>query len=145
MELVALYLYNRIPIDTESLSNRTFHNLKRNGWYTDTRSSQKFTMLNKRIEHEGKWYRVMVRFEYTGLVENEETYKLSTPTPFIVTECEPLESTTSARWKDNKTYHGPRLGSVSEMMKAGVPVGVIDEVFNDLKEYSMYKRIVYIL
>jgi hypothetical protein len=139
MELVALYLYNRIPIDIKGIKNSTFHNLKRNGWYSDARNNKKFTMLNKRIECQGKWFRALIRFEYKGIEDNDEIFELSIPTPFLVTECEPVESVTSARWKDNKTYHGKTLGSVSDMIRAGVPGEVIDEVFTDLKQYIQYK------
>lgn len=143
MELVALYLYNRIPIQTQNIKNTTFHNLKRHGWYSDVRNNKKFTMLNKRIEWEGKWYRTMIRFEYTGLDENgEETFTLSIPTPFIITECEPIETVSSGRWKDTKTYHGRNLGSVVSMLEAGVPLHVIDEVFTDLKEHIKYHMLV---
>jgi hypothetical protein len=138
MELVSIYLYNRIPIQSEDISNRSFHNLKRNGWYNDVRTNRKFTMLNKRIEVNQKWYRALIRFEYNGVVEGVEAFILSMPCPFIITECEPMESTTSARWKDNKTYHGPNLGSVSEFLRKGVPIQVIDEVYSDLKEFMIY-------
>lgn len=139
MELVAIYLYNRIPIETDNILNITFHGLKRDGWYTDARTNRKFTMLNKRIEYNGQWYRAMIRFEYKGIDPNgQERYQLSIPTPFLITECEPLESVTSARWKDSKTYHGPKLGSVAEMMKQGVPSEIIDEVYKDLLEHTEY-------
>lgn len=139
MELVAVYLYNRIPIETNLICVRSFHNLKRHGWYTDNRTNQKFTMLNKRIEIDNKWYRAMIRFESQGLnMDGVSFFKLSLPAPFIVTQCEPVESISSARWKDNKTYHGPKLGSVTEMLRAGVPVEVIDEVFTDLKRLILY-------
>lgn len=139
MELVAVYLYNRIPIEVHNVSNKTFHNLKRNGWYSDVKNNQKFTMLNKRIEVEGKWYRSLIRFEYQGInSDGNEFFNLSLPTPFVITQCEPVESLTSGRWKDNKTYHGPKLGSVSGFLEAGVPSSLIDEVYRDLQEHIIY-------
>ena len=139
MELVAVYLYNRIPMQIDSISNQTFHNLKRNGWYTDNRTNQKFTMLNKRIEIDGQWYRLLIRFENVGnSVEGLQMFKLSLPVPFIATQCEPVEGLTSARWKDTKTFHGPKLGTVTEMMRAGLPSQLIDQAYADLQEYVIY-------
>jgi hypothetical protein len=138
MELASVYLYNRIPIDLHDISNQTFHSLKRNGWYTDTRTNKKFTMLNKRIEHESKWYRCIIRFEYNGMLEGAESYVLSMPCPFIVTECEPVESVSVASWKDIKTYHGPKLKNVMGLMMEGVPAAIVDEVITDLKENVKY-------
>jgi|GEM_PF-6220664 len=134
MELIRLYLCNRISIETNNISNRTFHFLKRKGWYTDSRSNQKFYMLNKRIQVEGQWYRALIRFEYKGVNADESmVYTLSSPCPFIVTECEAIETLDGTdSWKDVKTYHGPTLKNVTGLLNAGVPMEVIDQVYEDL-------------
>ncbi|MEB2277004.1 hypothetical protein LAV82_23580 [Bacillus sp. ILBB4] len=138
MELVTAYLYNRIPVETNDINVKTFHHLKRNGWYTDARTNKKFTMLNKRIEIDDQWYRVMIRFEYNGFLEGEDVYLLSLPCPFLITKCQPVEGISSARWKDTEVYHGPKLGSVLGFLQKGVPSAIIDEVSNDLKQYVQY-------
>jgi hypothetical protein len=138
MELVSVYLYNRIPIELNNINVITFHKLKREGWYNDTRTNKKFTMLNKRIEVDGQWYRALLRFQYTGQNDHgEQLFELSMPTPFIITQCEPVESVTSARWKDNKTYHGPNLG-MTGYLQAGVPTQIIDDINEDLKICAEY-------
>lgn len=138
MELITAYLYNRIPIEMNNISNRTFHQLKRNGWYTNLRTNQKYTMLDKRIEVNDQWYRAMIRFEHKGLIDTgEESFLLSFPCPFIVTECEKL---TMDRWKDTKAYHGPKLGSVSGFVQSGVPEKVIQQVHEDLQLYITYNE-----
>jgi hypothetical protein len=140
MELTVAYLYNRIPIETHNINNRTFHHLKRHGWYNDVRTNRKFTMLNKRIEVNGKWYRGMIRFEYKGLnMDGNEMYTLSLPCPFIVTECEQILTIDGTpTWKDTKTYHGPSLKSVMGLLEAGVPSQVIQEVHDDLRAHVEY-------
>lgn len=137
MELVSVYVFNQVPMETKDISNASFHHMKRHGWYSDARTNRKFTILNKRIESEGAWYRAMVRFEYNGILEGQESFILSQPSPFVVTQCEPIASTTSGRWKDNKTFHGPKLGMMG-YLKEGVPAAVLEEVRNDLKTYIQY-------
>lgn len=148
MELIKTYLYNRIPIQVHSVSNRTFHSLKRNGWYPDRRTNKKFTMLNKRFDIGNQWYRVLIRFENDGLSSfGEESFILSLPCPFIITECETISdkardkhgaTTITTKWKDTKTYHGPKLKNVNEFLKQGIPTDLIDQVYADLKEYVYY-------
>jgi hypothetical protein len=112
--------------------------MKRNGWYNDPRTNKKFTMLSKRIEVEGKWYRALVRFTYDGLTNGtREMYTLSLPCPFIITQCEPVVSISSARWKDNKVYHGPTIG-IAGYLQQKVPSSIIEEVQRDLKEHTKY-------
>jgi hypothetical protein len=137
MELISLYLTLRISIETKGISNQTFHQLKRTEWYTDTRSNRKYTMLNKRIEIDNKWYRAMIRFEYDNMIHGQESFNLTLPTPFIVTECEPVESTTTARWRDTKAYHGGKLG-IDGLLEKGVPLAVIENVYEDLKNHTQY-------
>ncbi|MCY8466432.1 hypothetical protein [Bacillus atrophaeus] len=143
MELASAYLYNRVPVNVNYISEKTFHHLKRNGWYTDIRTNSKFTMLNKRIEINNKWYRVLIRFESLKMIVDADGlmfkgYKLSEPAPFLVTECEPIESITSDKWKDTKTYHGRKLGSVLGFLSEGVPSEIIDTVYDDLKKHTDY-------
>ena len=143
MELAAAYLYNRVPVNVNLVSEKSFHHLKRNGWYRDNRTNSKFTMLNKRIEINDKWYRVLIRFEASKRIMRPDgssfnNYKLSEPAPFLVTECEPIESVTSDKWKDTKTYHGRKLGSVLGFLSEGVPSEIIDIVYNDLKNHIEY-------
>lgn len=139
MELTAVYLYNRIPVEVENISNRTFHNLKRHGWYNDTRTNKKFTMLNRRFMVGTQWYRALIRFAFDGRnLDGEETYSLSIPCPFLITECEPLVSGDDTRWRDLKTYHGPKLKSVTGFLQEGVPSDLIDFVYNDLKQHLIY-------
>lgn len=111
MELVSIYLYSRVPMQTNDINARSFHNLKMNGWFTDTRSSVAFIMLNKRIECDGQWYRALVRFKEDKDKPFSSSYSLSTPCPFIITECEMIVND-NTRWKDTKTYHGPKLKGV---------------------------------
>ena len=140
MELTAVYLYNRIPVEVKNISNKTFHNLKRHGWYNDTRTNKKFTMLNRRYMVGSTWYRALIRFSYEGLsVDAEETFSLSIPCPFLVTECEPFTADDGEqRWRDIKTYHGPKLKSVTGLLREGVPSDLVDFVYNDLKQYIIY-------
>ncbi|HHT7153175.1 hypothetical protein [Bacillus cereus group sp. BfR-BA-01318] len=138
MELITLYNANRHPVDLNNIDTQTFHKLKRNGWYTDSRTNLKFTMLNKRIKHDNKWYRVLVRFGTQGkdhLYRN--TFQLSSPCPFLITECIPMDEK-HEKWKDVKTYHGPKMGSVSGYLQNGLPYEVINEVNEDLVEYIVY-------
>ncbi len=137
MEMVSVYLYNHVPVETNDFSNRTFHNLKRNGWYNDTRSNNKFTILNKRIQVRDKWYRIVIRFKYKGLTHiGKESYELSNPVPFLVTECEPLAD--GNRWKDVKTYHGRNIESISAFLEASEAPEVIEEIYQDLKQHAVY-------
>ncbi len=137
MEMVSVYLFNRIPIETDDFNNKTFHRFKKNGWYNDSRSSHKFVLLNKRIEVEEKWYRVMIRFEFQGLIDDfQESYNLSNPVPFLVTECEPLVG--GNRWRDIKTYHGRNIGSASAFIESGIPSEVIEKVNEDLRKFAVY-------
>lgn len=138
MELISLYNSNKNPIDLNNIDAQTFHKLKRNGWYTDTRSNLKFTMLNKRINYNDKWYRVLLRFGLQGKDHlYRDTFQLSSPCPFLITECMPMDEN-HEKWKDVKTYHGPKLGSVSEYLQHGIPYEVIDEVNTDLTNYAIY-------
>ncbi|MCD7911072.1 hypothetical protein KC480_05970 [Bacillus velezensis] len=140
MELASAYLYNRVPVNVDYITEKTFHYLKRNGWYTDTRTNSKFTMLNKRIEIKDKWYRVLIRFEVKKSADSSGTltpitYKLSEPAPFLVTECEPIDSVTTGKWKDSEVFHGRKLGSVLGFLEKGIPTEIIDTVYSDLKKH----------
>lgn len=138
MELVSVYLYNRIPVETSNISNKTFHTLKKNGWYNDERTNNKFTMLNKRIEIGGKWHRTMIRFESDKKNKNgEEVFNLSLPSPFLITECEQTDTGITS-WKDTAVFHGPKLGSVSAFIEAGISSQLIDEVYKDLETHLVY-------
>lgn len=132
MELISSYLYNRIPIRTTNIENRTFHFLKRHGWYSDSRSNRKFTMLNKRFKINGQWYRALIRFQNDGT----ETFELSIPCPFVITKSETEDEIS---FKDTKTFHGPKLKNVIGFFEAGVPSELIDQIYQDLREHVTYK------
>lgn len=141
MELVSAYLLSKPPVQNQYISVLTFHKMKRNGWYTDKRFTANFTMLNKRFKIKEQWYRVMVRFEFTGIQNASESYQINLPCPFIVTECQPIENDetqSSLMWKDTKTYHGPRLKSTLGFIQAGIPIELIESVNRDLKEYVVH-------
>lgn len=138
MELVSVYLYNRDPIELNHINVATFHRLKREGWYNDTRTNNKFTMLNKRIKVYGQYYRALIRFEYEGLNSlGQQLFKLSLPAPFVITACEPLGDPSSARWKDTATFHGPRLG-ITGYLQSDIPTQLLDDIIEDLNNCVEY-------
>lgn len=137
MELVSVYLYTRASLETKGISNATFHSLKRNGWYKDARSNRKFMLLNKRIQVGKQMYRALIRFQYDGIVNNQETFILSLPTPFILTTCEPVESGMEIRWKDTRVFHVSKIG-IPTLLQEGIPSDIIDEINQDLEQHITY-------
>lgn len=128
MELISMYLYNRLPIAIENIRSVTFERLENKGWYTDARCSQRFHILNKRVQVDDQWYRAVVRFEKKV---NEHHYRLSLPCPFLVMYCEPVNEE-QTRWKDTKTLHGPTLKTATGYLVAGLPADVLEMIQKDL-------------
>jgi hypothetical protein len=138
MELISAYLYQTTPFDTKDISISTIDLLKKRDWYEDDRVSGKFMILNKRFHIDGIWYRVVLRFK-----KAEDHLQLDTPVPFMVMQSEMSQTVgtnegITIRFKDVKAWHGREVKSTLGYFQAGVPIRLIDSVFEDLKQSLRY-------
>lgn len=148
MELIRAYLQNinpfRITEGITALHLRDF--MREQGWRADRKSSDKYQMLVKRYKVDEEYYRVIVRFEKTGVLIDEHVpgetrtgvyeYKLSQPAPFVITKCESFHDENGIeRWKDIQTFHGPKLKDNTGFTKAGVPYVLLEDVQEGIAEF----------
>lgn len=138
MELISMYLYLHAPFQLTHIHSSSIAQLLKDDWFMDDRSNDVYVLLNKRFFINLQHYRVIIRLKY----DSRNQLTLNEPVPFAIIETEKKETMKAygneIRFVDQKVHHGKDVKSTIGYFEKGIPVALIDCIYDDLKRGIQY-------